>query len=109
MSVGEQATKAGVDQNLTLLAVQLRGLMQQLRNEWTSFNNGAGGTPVQMLTAVGYNNANSDAPGGQSDAAYASYVLNTMNTLAEVYFGNATQATDFDFHNALAPLWAAQT
>jgi hypothetical protein len=106
MSVGEQASKAAMDQNLTSLAVQLRQLMQQIVNEWTFVNNGATGTPVQVLTSIGYNNSNSDAPGNQSDAAYASYLVNTLNTLAQVYFGRATQSTDYDFDNALAVLWA---
>jgi hypothetical protein len=108
MSVGIQPTKASMDNNLTQLAVTMRNLMTQVQNEWTAVNNGASGTPVQVLTAMGYNNTNSDAPGNQSDAAYADYVLNTLNTLAQVYFGNATQGTDFDFNNALALLWAGQ-
>lgn len=108
MTVGMQPTKAAFDQNLTQLALQLRSLMQQIRNEWTSVNNGADGTPVQVLTAMGYDNTTANAPGNQTDASYASYLLNTLNTVAEIYFGTATQATDYDFHNALAPLWAAQ-
>jgi hypothetical protein len=108
MSVGMQANKAVMDQNLTQLALQMRNLMTQVANEWQSVNNGAGGTPVEVLTALGYDNSNTDAPGDQSDAAYASYLLNTMNTLAQIYFGQATQATEYDFDNALAVLWAGQ-
>lgn len=108
MSVGIQATKAAMDQNLTSLAVQLRQLMQQVANEWTNVNNGAAGTAVEVLTAMGYDNTEATAPGGQTDAAYADYALNTMNTVAQVFFGSATQATDFDFYNALAPLMAGQ-
>lgn len=109
MSVGEQATKAGMDQALTQLAVQMRNLMQQVQNEWTNVNNGAAGTPAAVLVQMGYDNTNSDAPGAQSDAAYADYVLNTMNTMAQVFFGNATQADTFNFYNALAPLMAGQS
>jgi len=109
MSVGNQATKGSFDQFLSTLAVTLRNSMQQIVNEWTFINNGAAGSPEEVLVGIGYDNANSDAPGNQSDAAYAAYVLNTMNTMAQVYFGDATQATEFDFNNALAPLWAAQT
>jgi hypothetical protein len=108
MSVGAQASKAVLDQNLTQLALQLRSAMQQIQNEWTFVNNGAAGSPVEVLTALGYDNANSDAPGGQSDASYASYLLNNLNTMAGLYFGTATQASPFDFANALAPLSAAQ-
>lgn len=108
MTVGIQATKASMDQNLTQLSIQMRNLMTQIRNEWTAVNNGAAGTPVQVLTAMGYDNTTDSAPGNQTDASYASYLLNTLNTVAEVYFGQATQATDYDFDNALAPLWAGQ-
>jgi len=108
MSVGEQATKTGFDQALTLLAVQMRNLMQQVRNEWVNVNNGAAGPASAVLVKMGYDNTNTDAPGNQSDAAYADYVLNTMNTMAQIFFGNATQPTDFNFSNALAPLMAGQ-
>jgi hypothetical protein len=108
MTVGVQATKAAMDQNLTSLALQLRSLMQQIANEWTDVNNGATGTGVQVLAAMGYDNTTDSAPGNQTDASYASYLLNTMNTVAEVYFGNATQAETYNFNNALAPLMAGQ-
>jgi hypothetical protein len=94
-----------MDQTLSSLAVQLRALMTQVQNEWTFVNNGAAGSAVEVLTGIGYDNTDDTSPGGQTDAAYASYVLDTMNTLAQVYFGDATQASDFDFNNALAPLW----
>jgi hypothetical protein len=108
MTVGVQATKAAMDQNLTSLAIQLRQLMHQIANEWTDVNNGAAGTAVQVLTAMGYDNTTDSAPGGQTDASYASYLLNTLNTMAQVYFGNATQAATYNFNNALAPLMAGQ-
>lgn len=108
MSVGEQATKTGMDQNLTVLAVQMRNLMQQVQNEWTNINNGAAGTAAEVLVGIGYDNTNTDAPGNQSDASYAAYVLNTMNTLAQLYFGNAVQPSTFNFYNALSPLMAGQ-
>jgi len=108
MTVGAQANKAVIDQNLTNLALQLRNVMQQIQNEWTFINNGAAGDAIAVLVKQGYDNANSDAPGGQSDASYASYLLNNLNTLAGLYFGTATQADAFDFANALAPLSAGQ-
>jgi hypothetical protein len=108
MTVGIQATKAAMDQNLTALAMQMRNLMQQVQNEWTNVNNGAAGTPTDVLTKMGYDNTNTDAPGGQSDASYAEYLLNNLNTMAQLFLGNATQADTFDFYNALAPLMAGQ-
>jgi hypothetical protein len=108
MTVGTQANKAAMDQNLTALAMQARNLMAAIQNEWTNVNNGAAGTPVAVLTTMGYDNTNTDAPGGQSDASYADYLLNNLNTLAQLFYGNATQADRFDFYNALAPLMAGQ-
>lgn len=108
MTVGIQATKASMDNNLTALAVQLRTVMTQISNEWTAVNNGAAGSPVEVLTAMGYDNTDDTSPGSQTDAAYASYLLNSLNTMAQLYFGTATQATEYDFNNALATLWAGQ-
>lgn len=106
MSVGQQATKASMDQTLTAVSVQLRQVMSTISARWTFVNNGAAGTAVEVLTAIGYDNTNTDAPGGQSDAAYAEYVLNQLNTMAEIYYGQATQPSAYDFDNALAPMWA---
>jgi hypothetical protein len=108
MSVGQQATKASTDQVLSSLAVQLRNVMQQILNEWTPVNNGAAGNNVAVLTEIGYDNTEETAPGGLTDAAYASYLLNTMNTMAQLYFGGATQASAYDFNTALSTLWAGQ-
>jgi hypothetical protein len=109
MSVGQQATKAGMDQNLTMLAVQLRSVMQQIVNEWNFVNNGAQGSNVVTLAAIGYDNTDETAPGGLTDAAYASYLLNTMHTVAQVYYGQAAQPAAYDTDTALSPLTAGQT
>lgn len=105
MSVGNQPTKQNIDQQLSNLAVQARQLAQGISNLWTQVNNGAAGSAQAVLASYGYNGANADAPGNQSDAAYASYLLNTLHTLAQVYGGQATQPQEFDFDNALSYLW----
>jgi hypothetical protein len=106
MPVGMQATNLTIDQTLTTLATSLRNIMEELRRLSTFVNNGAGGTPVQILTAAGYNNANSNAPGNQSDAAYAAYMIGLFNTVSALYYGTATQPSAYNYDTALAPLWA---
>src|ERR1700722_14423630 len=97
-----------MDQTLTAVAVQLRQVMSTIRARWTFVNNGAEGTAVTVLTAIGYDNSQATAPGGLTDAAYAAYLLDQLNTMAEIYLGQATQPSTYDFDNALAPLWGGQ-
>jgi tetrahydromethanopterin S-methyltransferase subunit D len=97
-----------MDQTLTAVAVQLRQIMSTVSARWTFINNGAAGTAVAVLTEIGYDNTNASAPGGLTDAAYAAYLLNQLNTMASIYYGQAAQPSTYDFNNALASLWAAQ-
>jgi len=114
MSVGGQATKAAIDQSLTDLAVSLRNLAQQARNLETMAN--ANGNPIEALIAVGYSNdPNPDNPGSISDAALAVQYLSYMSTLGGIYYGvvqqggtGGTGAVEFNFDNALSPLWAGR-
>lgn len=108
MTVGQQATKASMDQTLTAVAVQLRQIMSTVNARWTFVNNGAAGAAVDVLAAIGYDNTNATSPGGLTDAAYAEYVLNQLHTMAAIYYGQAAQPSVYDFDNALAPMWAAQ-
>lgn len=41
-----------------------------------------------------------------ADAAAVVNMAAILNTPAAVYFGTATQASQYDFHTALCPLWA---
>lgn len=39
------------------------------------------------------------------DAQQMVYLVNVLNTLAAIYYGNAVQTPAFDFDNALSALW----
>jgi len=91
MTVGVQLTKAAVDQLITNLSVQMRDVLTDL-----SLNvNGQGGG-LAYLEAIGYT---------AGDAATALAAISYLNTIAGVYFGTATQDSDFDFNQTLAQYW----
>lgn len=114
MSVGQQSTKASMDQTLSSIATQYRNLCQTMRDLSTQVNGQAAG--LAYLEGLGYTNtANPLNPGGISDAQYALNVVNYLSTLAGVYYGTVQQggtggtgAIDFNFDNAFSPLWANQ-
>jgi phage-related protein len=95
MAAGQQATPAAINQALTSYAVQLRNLCQQITNLNVFIGDlGTGG--LETLTP----------PYNADDAASVVSYAAILNTVAAVYYGTATQATEYDFNNALAPLWA---
>jgi hypothetical protein len=108
MSVGSQPSKAAMDQTLTNLATRLRDLAGDIRKQYTFINNGAAGNGVSVLSELGYDNVTASAPGNQTDAAYANYILNQLNAVAALYYGETTQAAVYNYNNALAPMWAGQ-
>lgn len=97
MSVGLQLSSAQIDQQITALAVQVRKLMRAVAN--LSMNVNGQGNGIAMLEAAGYSAA---------DAAMAQSAISYLNTIAGVYFGTATQATDFNFDQELSQYWAGQ-
>jgi hypothetical protein len=93
MAAGNQATEASINNNLTQYAVQLRELAQNIADfEMFIITTGTAG-----LVAMGFTAA---------DANTVEQMASYMNTIAGVYFGTATQASAFNFHNALSGLWA---
>jgi hypothetical protein len=107
MSVGPVVTSGTIDTALSNLAVDAMQLMQQIANLNTLVTSGGNG--LAYLESVGYSSAaNPDNPGGVSDAQYALDFVGYLNTQAGVYFGTLTQASTFDFHNALAPARGGQ-
>lgn len=108
MPVGNQASSGMIDNSFTNLSVQLRNIMTSIGQLNTFISNGAAGTPVEVLASLGYDNTNTDASGGQSDASYANYILTQLHTLAQVYFGQGTQEQAYDFNGALAPMWGGE-
>lgn len=100
MTVGNPPTVAAINQALTNYAVQMRDLMQNIANlNMQIAQLGQAGLESATLCPPGYDTA--DAPVVVSQAAI-------LNTLAAVYFGTATQATEYNFNNALCGLWAGQ-
>jgi|SRR5579859_2152686 len=107
MAVGNQPTTSVIDQQLTNLALTMRNLMQQFQNLSKQVN--GQGTGLQYMEQIGYSSAaNPQNPGNLSDAAWALQCIGYMNTLAGVYYGTASQGSEFDFDNALALLWCGQ-
>lgn len=107
MSVGNQLSSGAVDQILTNLSVGWRKLAEAAVNLNTEINGTGNG--LAALEALGYSSAaNPSNPGGVSDAQYALTCIGYLTTNAGVFFGTASQGTNFNFNNALSPLWAGQ-
>lgn len=97
MTVGNQASSSSVDNQLTSLAVQMRGVMQAVV-DLSTFVNGQG-TGLATLEGLGYN---------PTDAQQALNMIAFLDTVAGVYFGTATQGSEFNFNNEISQLWAGQ-
>lgn len=106
MAVGATIGKDQVNNMITAFAVNLRDISQQIVNLSLSVNGQGAG--LAYLEGLGFDNTNSDNPGGTSDAAWALAVIGYLNTVAEVYFGTASQASEFDFNQELSQVWAGQ-
>jgi hypothetical protein len=105
--IGQTANSGTVDNNIVNYAVGMRNLMQNIVNLSTWINGQGNG--LAYLEDLGYSSApDTNNPGGVSDAQMALNVIAYLNTVAEVYFGNATQADTFDFNNELSQLWNGQ-
>lgn len=104
MTIGSQAGTATIDQQLTSLSLGMRNLLQQVR-DLNTFVNGQG-NGLSFLESLGFSSG---------DASSALTFISYLNTIAGCYFGTVQQggsggsgAIDFNFDNALAPLWAGQ-
>lgn len=107
MPVGMQASQAGMNQSLTNLSTALRDLMSVVNNLVTEVTNGGDG--LAYLESIGFGSTADDAnPGNISDAQYALNMINYLGTVSGVYFGTATQGSEFDFNSELSVLWAGQ-
>ena len=107
MPVGAPVGSSQVDNILSALAIQMRDTMRQVYNLNLAVN--GQGTGLAYLQSIGYSNvANPSNPGGVSDAALALSMISYLNTVAGVYFGTATQGTQFNFDQELSQLWAGR-
>jgi hypothetical protein len=94
MTVGNSMSMDSVNQGITNLSVAMRNLMQAVQN--LSLNVNGQGNGVALLEALGFDSA---------DAAAAQGAISYLNTIAGVYFGTASQGTDYDFNQALSQYW----
>ena len=109
-TVGAQASTATIDNALTGYAVQLRDLANKAANLFTSVNSLTEGgtlTMTEVLANLGYDNTENTSPGGLTAAAYAAFIIENMNNLAQVYYGNLSITVAYNYNAALAPLWGA--
>jgi|SRR5689334_9770018 len=107
MPVGATIGSGQVDNIITALAVRLRDTMRQISNLNLAVN--GQGTGLAYLESIGYSGASNPAnPGSVSDAALAQTMISYLNTVAGVYFGTATQASEFNFDQQLSEVWAGQ-
>jgi hypothetical protein len=104
MAVGQATTSGQVDSDLINYSLGLRDLMQQILNLSTWINGQGNG--LAYLEQLGYSSeADEENPGGVSDAQMALNYIAYLNTVAGVYYGTATQGTEFNFNNELSALW----
>jgi hypothetical protein len=75
----------------------MRNIMQKCINLSIQINGQGGGQA--SLEAIGYS---------AEDATTALAAISYLNTVAQVYFGSASQPTDFDFNQELSQYWAGQ-
>jgi hypothetical protein len=97
MTVGNQLSKSSVDASITNLSVGMRNLMQAVQD--LSLNVNGQATGLATLEALDYTT---------DDATQALAAISYLNTVAGVYFGTATQGTDFNFNQELSQYWAGQ-
>jgi hypothetical protein len=95
MAAGQQPTLSGINGQLSACAVQLRDLC----NTITDLNLQVGKLGTSGLQGIG---------ASPTDATDIVNKWATINTVAAVYFGTATQGTAFNFNDALAPVRAGQ-
>lgn len=95
MPAGQQPTVDLLNNQLTACALTMRDLMQKA----SDLNLQIGKLGSAGVVALGTDQATAD------DIVAKAAVLNTV---AAVYYGTATQATEYDFNDALATLRAGQ-
>ena len=107
MPVGTQMTQQSVNSSITSCALTLRNVCQQIHNLSTQINGQGNG--LALLGMIGFGSApDPDNPGDISDAQLAQNVIAYLNTVAGVYFGTATQDSEFDFDQELSQVWGGQ-
>jgi hypothetical protein len=99
MTVGQQSSKTQVDQLISQLTVSMRNVMQAVVNLSMQVNGqGSGETYLEGLPD----------PYDSADATTAVNAIAYLNTVAGVYFGTASQGTEYNFDQQLSQYWAGQ-
>lgn len=110
-TVGAQADPLNINNALSNAALQLRDLAYNASNLFTSVKSlteDGAISMTQVLANLGYDNVETTAPGGLTAAAYAAFIIENMNNLAQVYYGNLTISVAYNYNAALAPLWGSR-
>jgi hypothetical protein len=97
VSVGAQMSSATVNQSITSLSVAMRNVMTAVAN--LSLNVNGQGDGLEFLEGLGFDSG---------DAQSALNAISYLNTVAQVYFGQAVQDSDYDFNQQLSQFWAGQ-
>jgi len=98
MAVGNQATPSSINNILTQYAIALRDDCQNIANLYEYITTlGVAGLENLGGTGLGFSPA---------DAATVVTMVSYLNTLAIVFNGTGTQASQFNFGNALSSLYA---
>jgi hypothetical protein len=95
MATGNQADPVQVNAQLSSTALQLRNWATAALN-YAQYVNKLGLAGLENMGFI------------QADAQQVLSQADYMQTIAQIYKGTATQATAFDFEDALCGLWAAQ-
>jgi hypothetical protein len=96
MTIGNQASVGSLNSTLSQLALQIRNDMRSVANFFEFLVNSGGTAYLESLDF------------DSTDATNFYNAANYMNTIAAVYFGTATQSSEFDFDNELSQLWGGQ-
>lgn len=100
MAIGNQPTVASVNNTLTALTIQLRNVCDLIRMQ---------NTPITNLGQTGLENLGGQGEGFSSgDAAAVLAAFSYLSTVAGVYYGTATQSSEFSFDNELSQFWGGQ-
>lgn len=98
MPIGYIPNMQTINQQAGMLAVTMRDLCQKIEGFQASIvaMGSDDGSRASALAALGFS---------LTDAEHMVYLSNVMNTLAQIYYGNAGQTPPYNFDNAMSALW----
>jgi hypothetical protein len=98
MAIGILPYMGAINNTAGNLAIQLRNLCRSMVDFNTAIDSMGADDPSRAtaLEALGF---------ATDDATNLVYLTHVLNTIAQVYYGNAVQTPAFDFDSALSALW----